>query len=483
MVYLLNTDCGVSNHNTIIYLSVLATVLSFFCGFLYRLLAFVYRSRLLKSIGNKVEVKIGERELEQFGFKQITKMMTKSKNCQALTLTGTGGEYFNCTLKRMRKLRQMVEKMKARNQIEFLELSKCKLDHPLEAQVVFSQILQEKGAACDVKYLTIQRCRLAKEIHPVLITFLNENESLVRFSFVMNNDIPIEANDFGEKGKLLGKEGTLKTMLLDKALCIEEDELDQNGMQSDMDVLRMIDAATLHPSLQIIQVAQCLGDYYQAYQFLQATEKPILRATMSNSLKVTGSNSNENLESQESQRRSLQKEMFQRDKQERAKIYESIYENLTINQLSDGISSLRRLEIRFMPLDPLLVEFLFSALKKNVILQELILTDDALTHCSITTFGELFEAMRDNCFNSLTLLDFSRNFTYIDDDIQIHKGLIEAISTQKQEWDKKLLKVADNNKSGLKGGMDKSTANTTMSKGGDKQIAFLETLKITSKSD
>lgn len=73
----------------------------------------------------------------------------------------------------------------------------------------------------------------------------------------------------------------------------------------------------------------------------------------------------------------------------------------------------------------MLVEYLFSALKKNVVLQELIITDESLAFCSLNTFGELFEAMTDNCFNSLTLLDFSRNSLL--DDVEIHEGLIEAI--------------------------------------------------------
>jgi hypothetical protein len=91
------------------------------------------------------------------------------------------------------------------------------------------------------------------------------------------------------------------------------------------------------------------------------------------------------------------------------------------------VSALRRLEIRYLPLDPLFVEFLFSALKKNVILQELILTDDSLSFCSINTFGELFEALKDNCYSSLTFIDFSRNSSSVDDDLEIHKSLIESL--------------------------------------------------------
>lgn len=35
-------------------------------------------------------------------------------------------------------------------------------------------------------------------------------------------------------------------------LKIEDDELDQNGMTSDLEVIELLNVATLHPNLQII---------------------------------------------------------------------------------------------------------------------------------------------------------------------------------------------------------------------------------------
>jgi hypothetical protein len=93
------------------------------------------------------------------------------------------------------------------------------------------------------------------------------------------------------------------------------------------------------------------------------------------------------------------------------------------------------LEIRYLPLDPLFVEFLFSALKRNVYLQELILTDDALAYCSVNTFGELKEALMQNTLCGLSLLDFSRNQKDIDENEDLHKVIIEGIRHQKKEQD------------------------------------------------
>ena len=63
-------------------------------------------------------------------------------------------------------------------------------------------------------------------------------------------------------------------------------------------------------------------------------------------------------------------------------MYKIIYNNLRITSLEAGVSKLRRLEIRFLPLDPLLLSYLFKSLRQNFTLQELILTDDSLQYCS-----------------------------------------------------------------------------------------------------
>jgi len=120
--------------------------------------------------------------------------------------------------------------------------------------------------------------------------------------------------------------------------------------------------------------------------------------------------------------------LFEQNKGERLTIYESIHANLII---TSSFSSLRRLEIRYLPLDPIFVKILFSALHMNYVLQELILTDDALQYCDTAVFQELCAVLRDNKASALCMLDFSRNIHAFDDALKTHKALIEALKEQK----------------------------------------------------
>ena len=74
---------------------------------------------------------------------------------------------------------------------------------------------------------------------------------------------------------------------------------------------------------------------------------------------------------------------FKQEEVIRKKIYKSIYQNLTEARNLTGLSPLRRLEISYLPLDPLMVEYIFSAMRSNICIQELILTDGSLNHCDL----------------------------------------------------------------------------------------------------
>jgi hypothetical protein len=45
----------------------------------------------------------------------------------------------------------------------------------------------------------------------------------------------------------------------------DDEELSKMGIKGDFEVLQLIDAAISNQGLQVIQVAQCLNDYYKAY--------------------------------------------------------------------------------------------------------------------------------------------------------------------------------------------------------------------------
>ena len=124
---------------------------------------------------------------------------------------------------------------------------------------------------------------------------------------------------------------------------------------------------------------------------------------------------------------------FQDGQDHRRPIFTRIYDNLTITSIENGISSLRRLEIRFLPLDPSLVSHLFRALQVNLTLQELILTDECLQFCKPSDFHDLFTAIRKGAHSKLALLDLSHNAYSFDDDLELHDGLVAAIVNQQRE--------------------------------------------------
>ena len=74
------------------------------------------------------------------------------------------------------------------------------------------------------------------------------------------------------------------------------------------------------------------------------------------------------------------------------------------------------------------VSILFSALNINYVLQELILTDDALAFCGINNFAKLYETLRNNKASALCFIDFSRNVHSIDDNVEINEGMVDALS-------------------------------------------------------
>lgn len=125
--------------------------------------------------------------------------------------------------------------------------------------------------------------------------------------------------------------------------------------------------------------------------------------------------------------------MFQMRKDERIRMYRLIYNNLRITSLEAGVSKLRRLEIRFLPLDPLLVMYIFKSLKTNFTLQELILTDDSLQYCRKEIFMHLSDSLCSNQYSSLCLLDLSRNIHSFDIDEDIHMDLLDSLMKQRRQ--------------------------------------------------
>ena len=70
----------------IIYLSVFSSVLSSYCGFLFRIALYLYGSKRLVAFSKKLEVKVADSSLLAYGFKHIKRTMQFNSNIQALTI-------------------------------------------------------------------------------------------------------------------------------------------------------------------------------------------------------------------------------------------------------------------------------------------------------------------------------------------------------------------------------------------------------------
>ena len=88
-VYYLNfTDCGTKNNNSIIYLGIILAVTNTYFGFFYRLLTYCYTLRRLRSYNRRVEVKISNVQLSQYGFRHIREKISSNVKIQSVVFQG-----------------------------------------------------------------------------------------------------------------------------------------------------------------------------------------------------------------------------------------------------------------------------------------------------------------------------------------------------------------------------------------------------------
>lgn len=109
----------------------------------------------------------------------------------------------------------------------------------------------------DLRYLSLSRCKLCQGfILPALTTYLNEDENLVRFSFVLNNqskplfaylvEDPAEAKARAERKRAVTR--------VDRFTTSVDRQVSETGFESDLDIIQILDAATLHPRMEVIQI-------------------------------------------------------------------------------------------------------------------------------------------------------------------------------------------------------------------------------------
>lgn len=83
-IYISQTQCGRTNFNTMIYLSITTTILSIFSGFCYKAFIFAYKHKRLQHYKNCVTLNLGNDTIDHFGFKNVETMLPFNKNLQIL---------------------------------------------------------------------------------------------------------------------------------------------------------------------------------------------------------------------------------------------------------------------------------------------------------------------------------------------------------------------------------------------------------------
>lgn len=83
----------------------------------------------------------------------------------------------------MVKLEKLVAVLQEHKKVEFVDLDKVKIDHIRQGKALFTKVLETLPR---LKYLTIQQCYLCANFNMQMKKYLDNNDSLLRFSLVMN---------------------------------------------------------------------------------------------------------------------------------------------------------------------------------------------------------------------------------------------------------------------------------------------------------
>lgn len=141
VVFMMSTDCGKNNQSLIVHLSILTSLLSSYCGFLFKLAHYLYEHKRLHAYVRKVQVVIDEAAIETYGFRHLKKMLRLTTDVQSFSLVGSKTEYLTCSVNRLRKIQSLVSAVPVNEQLEFFELNRCAFQASNEAARLFEKIL------------------------------------------------------------------------------------------------------------------------------------------------------------------------------------------------------------------------------------------------------------------------------------------------------------------------------------------------------
>ena len=71
VIFLINTECGAKYPNGIVYAGILMALFNTYFGMLYRFSRFCYSRKRLRAFQRKVEIKVSNLDLSNFGFRNL----------------------------------------------------------------------------------------------------------------------------------------------------------------------------------------------------------------------------------------------------------------------------------------------------------------------------------------------------------------------------------------------------------------------------
>jgi hypothetical protein len=138
--YLTQTDCGRKNANTIIYIGLLMAVLNTYFGLFYRMLSCCYVMKRLNSFKRKVEIRVSNLQLANFGYRHIRNKINDNQNVEAVVLTGETYEYMVVNEKSVAKLVKCLKHFPVKEKIEFLDINKVRIESVRQVKTMFTEI-------------------------------------------------------------------------------------------------------------------------------------------------------------------------------------------------------------------------------------------------------------------------------------------------------------------------------------------------------
>ena len=140
------------------------------------------------------------------------------------------------------------------------------------------------------------------------------------------------------------------------------------GFETQKEVIDLFEAALTHRNMEILQIIDFLGEQKKPQKIEQYGKDSGLTPIAEHDENDDDLNENK---------------------------YLNIEECLS-SKNSHDLSKLRRLEVRHLTLSSGLCSAIFKGIQTNFVLQELIMTNNCLINCSITTLNQLVEAVKKN---------------------------------------------------------------------------------------